>query len=273
MTPISWWLVGSLSRALEPDERNAVLGDFAESGRTGGAALRDLSGLILRRQAALWKGWRPWLTLIGLVGPTGLLLSVYSHSLIGSYDLRLWVMRNYSDMDPAVLTQLGLTLQRDIALLLSRSLLLVLWAWCNGFILAYLARRTVGIDGAVFCFVLLYLGRPPVSRHYNYDVNGGFFSLAFYSAALPLIFLLALVILPSVWGMYLGTRQDAGRVVRGSLWAAAIVAAIAPRIWFVWPNRASWQMQLLSLAVCWPIGYLLAAGLVRRTHRKGANNP
>ena len=37
MTRIYWWLVDLLSRTLEPDERDAVRGDFAESGETGGA--------------------------------------------------------------------------------------------------------------------------------------------------------------------------------------------------------------------------------------------
>ena len=36
MTRLCWWLVETVSRVLEPDERNAVRGDFAESGETGG---------------------------------------------------------------------------------------------------------------------------------------------------------------------------------------------------------------------------------------------
>ena len=55
-----WRLVNRVSRVLEPDERNAVLGDFAESGITSGKALRDLFSLVVRRQAALYKDWRPW---------------------------------------------------------------------------------------------------------------------------------------------------------------------------------------------------------------------
>src|SRR5205823_12219606 len=50
-----------------PDERVAVRGDFAESGETGGQALHDVLGLVVRRQAALWQGWRPWLVFVGLV--------------------------------------------------------------------------------------------------------------------------------------------------------------------------------------------------------------
>jgi hypothetical protein len=36
MTGFSWWLVDRASRLLESDERDAVQGDFAESGTAGG---------------------------------------------------------------------------------------------------------------------------------------------------------------------------------------------------------------------------------------------
>src|SRR4029079_16658731 len=48
-----------LSRALEPDERDVVLGDFAESGESVGAASRHLLGLIVRRQFGLWLSGPP----------------------------------------------------------------------------------------------------------------------------------------------------------------------------------------------------------------------
>ncbi len=69
---------------LEPDEREAVRGDFAESGETSGQALRNVLGLVLRRQAALWKDWRPWLALVGLVAPLGVLLSLVARREAGT---------------------------------------------------------------------------------------------------------------------------------------------------------------------------------------------
>jgi hypothetical protein len=53
MSRICWWMVDAASRLLEPDERDAVRGDFAESDATGGQALHELLGLIVGRQAAL----------------------------------------------------------------------------------------------------------------------------------------------------------------------------------------------------------------------------
>jgi Tat protein translocase TatC len=56
MNRIWWWLIDRLSRSLEPNERDIVLGDFTESGDPAGRALLDLLGLVVRRQTALWGG-------------------------------------------------------------------------------------------------------------------------------------------------------------------------------------------------------------------------
>src|SRR3982751_5082502 len=64
---IGWKLATALSRLLTPDERHAVLGDLMESGATGARAVHDVLGLIVRREAALWKDWRPWLALFAFL--------------------------------------------------------------------------------------------------------------------------------------------------------------------------------------------------------------
>ena len=84
MTRVRWWLVDRLSRMLEPGEREAVRGDIAESGETAGQALRNVLSLVVRRQAALWKGWRPWLTFAALVAPLGILLSLGSQNQLNN---------------------------------------------------------------------------------------------------------------------------------------------------------------------------------------------
>jgi hypothetical protein len=45
MTRICWWFVDLVSRMLDPDEREAVRGDFVESGESGGHALRGVLGI------------------------------------------------------------------------------------------------------------------------------------------------------------------------------------------------------------------------------------
>jgi hypothetical protein len=82
------------SGALEPQEREAVRGDFAESGESGGQALRDLLGLIIRRHAALWKDPGPWVTLLGLVVPLGMMLSLVSRRVPGLSAIYAWLYVN-----------------------------------------------------------------------------------------------------------------------------------------------------------------------------------
>lgn len=50
MNRICHRLIGFLSRGLEPAEREAVLGDLAESTASGAEKLRDVLGLVVRRQ-------------------------------------------------------------------------------------------------------------------------------------------------------------------------------------------------------------------------------
>ena len=75
MMGFDWWLLNVLARGLEPAERDVVLGDVAESGQGFGAGMRDLLGLIIRRQAGLWTSWRPWLALFGVSCLAGVPLS------------------------------------------------------------------------------------------------------------------------------------------------------------------------------------------------------
>ncbi|MGH9696294.1 MAG: hypothetical protein ACRD5Z_19255, partial [Bryobacteraceae bacterium] len=86
-----WWCVELASHALEAPEREAVRGDFAESGETGGQALRGLLGLIMRRQAALWKGWGPWAALLGLVVPLGMMLSRVARGAAAESAIYAWL--------------------------------------------------------------------------------------------------------------------------------------------------------------------------------------
>ncbi len=94
MTRTCWWLVDILCRLLEPNERDAVSGDIAESHETGGQALRGVLGLVARRKAALWKRWRPWLVLAGLVIPLGLLLGLVARRTADGSAVYIWLYAN-----------------------------------------------------------------------------------------------------------------------------------------------------------------------------------
>ena len=49
-------------------------------GITSAQAVVEVLGLVVRRQAALWTEWGPWLALVGVVIPLGVLLGQRSWS-------------------------------------------------------------------------------------------------------------------------------------------------------------------------------------------------
>jgi hypothetical protein len=57
LSRIAEWLAARLSA----EDRDAVLGDLAEAGSDPGRAVRELLGLIARRQLLLWKTLQPWI--------------------------------------------------------------------------------------------------------------------------------------------------------------------------------------------------------------------
>jgi hypothetical protein len=96
MKRICWQLAQLLSEALEPAEREAVLGDVFEQGKLFGS-LRDVFGLVVRRQANLWMAWRPWAVAALLVVPSAFLLAFHSAHTSGSSAITFWPYLNNWD--------------------------------------------------------------------------------------------------------------------------------------------------------------------------------
>ena len=78
-------LVGFVSHLLEPNEREVVLGDLEEGGDSARQSLVAILGLVIRREAALWRNWRPWLAAFGLALPFSFLLMGFSLSVSRAY--------------------------------------------------------------------------------------------------------------------------------------------------------------------------------------------
>jgi hypothetical protein len=247
MNAMSWRLALFLSRSLDPAERDAVLGDLTESEATGLRAFREIIGLAARRQAESWRDWRPWLALIAIVGPAAITLCLSSVALWGSYDLYLWIGRNYREIDPAILRETHLSLMPGIALTLGGTVLIACVAWTTGFLIGALSRRTIWVNGTLFYALtgtlLLY--------------GGGGFSTG-------VRILQALAVLPSLSGIRLGFRPSNRPIVRWLLWAAAILAVIGyqRRMW--WPVPTGWHLQPLLLVRYLPLLYLLSTANWRR---------
>ena len=155
MTHFYWRLADLSSRMLKPDERDAVLGDQAESGVSGRQALRDLLGLIVRRQMALWQEWHSWLALAGLVIPLGALLSVVSRRTADGNAIYLWLYAN--NWTWAYITNAG---ARDDFLGHGTGIViswveLICWSWTGGLLLGYVSRRTTWSNAVLLSFGLL----------------------------------------------------------------------------------------------------------------------
>lgn len=149
MTQVSWRLVEALSRMLDADERQAVRGDLAESGVSVGAAVRDLLGLIVRRQAGCWTEWQPWLALFGVSVLVGVPLSRIAFRLNVDISQQLIGYRN------GVHFGTGLTVYQDIAFLLCLAVALLVWSWTCGFVLGSLSGRAAWLTWSVFYLTVL----------------------------------------------------------------------------------------------------------------------
>ena len=192
MTALGWSLVDVVAQLLERDEREAVLGDLVEAGESGWQALLGVLGLVIRRQAVLWKNWRPWLAAFGLALPGSLLLMGFSLSVSQSYQ-RLIDPDDSSDV-PA------LTVGPGFWLLLCNVFLLIGWSWTGGFVVGSLSRRTVWVS-AVLSFIPCL------------------FCLARFRVESLSRFCLLLFLLPAIWGVLRGLR-----IIRIELSSAIVLA-------------------------------------------------
>jgi hypothetical protein len=261
MKQIGWRLVNLLARMLDPDERDAVQGDFAESGQTAAQALRDLAGLVVRRRAAFWKDWRPWVAPIGLAVPVGLFFSrSYSPSIwtawFGSQLRTIWTY--------GVRFQAGLPLADDLVTWVCFSFLPIAWLWSGGFALGSLARRAAWVHPAVIGPLLWFIG--PLSL--------ALFSSRLHGAWFWLLPQLALVLIPFLWGVRQGVRAGALRFGRVAWWAVALAvltlaaqvedgrSALAFAAWSrgaAWHGGLAWTPRLMPFAaIAWQFGLILA---------------
>lgn len=253
----------ALCRTLEPDEQAAVAGDLTEAGVTGAEALRDVLGLVARRQAMLWKNWQPWLALVGLVLIAGDTLRPVALRIVGSVGFQLWsctVEENRLNN--------GLTPGEEAFLLLSFFLALFLWSWTWGFVLGSLSGRVLRITGALFCAMMF----APLIQGLRF--------LKFSAAPemlLPQLLLLLILALNPLFPLLAGARQglklrkidrNQARLLAATVTLLTIFVTwtggwygIAHETWShgqwrgavpLWPQRLA---QLLVLA--WPALYMV----------------
>jgi len=154
---------------LAPKDRDAVMGDLAETGVSGWSALGSVLGLVVRQQMELWRAWRPWIA--SSVAFTGsLLLLGVSFGL--SVDSR-HLLRG----------------ERGCSSVLCEALLMLSWAWTSGFVVGSLSAKTRWVSG-ILCAI------PCLSC-----------VLRFHDTSLSRLCVL-LFLLPAVVGAVQGVRRD-----------------------------------------------------------------
>lgn len=277
MGELYWWLVDQLSRTLTHEEREAVRGDFAELDLTGREALRDLLGLVARRQAALWKDWRPWLALLGIALPLGLLLTLSSYAVSGLLVRNLETVWRYG-----VRYETGLPAGGDAIVIISQAASLALSSWISGFALASLSRRTLWLNGLLFYFVwarplVVFLEITLYSKHGR--------ALTFF-VIFTVLLSSCLFVLPSAWGIRKALHNGTFNLRRVILLAVAVLMIGALALWTgSWWHKAlitwshgrwhlpayDWQRPALTLALAnWPLCYLFVIALRRRSSSSSA---
>ena len=216
-------LVEVAAKLLERDEREAVLGDLAEAGEGGWQGLLGVLGLVVRREAAGWRNWRPWLAAFGLALPGSLLLMGLSVSVSQTY-LQL--------LSPRILKATGLAVGPGLWLFLCNIVLLLGWSWTGGFVVGSVSRRTVWVSAALSFLPCLFC----LSR----------FRIESLSR-----FCLLLFLLPAIWGVRQGLRV--ARIERTSaiVLAVAVTALTVP----TWSSAGPWIPNCL---LSWPAWYLVA---------------
>jgi hypothetical protein len=237
MRGAGWPLVEFVARLLEPNERDAVLGDLLEVGESAWKAVLDVLGLVLRRQLVLWKSWRPWLATFGLSLPFSFLLMGFSLSVSQAYQ---------QFMAPTILRVAGLTLGPGFWLFLCNLLLLVGWSWTGGFVVGRVSRRTVWVSVALSFLPCL-------------------FCLARFRIESLSRFCLLLFLPPAIWGVRRGLQI--AQIKPGS----AVVLALAVTLLTIptWSRSGQW---IPNWALSWPAWYLVATSFRERRKVKPWTN-
>ena len=117
---------------LAPRDRDAVLGDLAETGASGWTALASVLGLVVRQQMELWRAWQPWVA-GGVAFAGSLLLLSVSFGL--SVDSR-YLLRG----------------EREYGSVFCEALLMLSWAWTSGFVVGSLSNKTRWASG-ILCAI------------------------------------------------------------------------------------------------------------------------
>ena len=230
MTNIAWKLIEAMSLQLTPAEREIVLGDLIETRETAWRGLREVSGLVARRQLQLWNGWRPWLAGAGLALPCTFMLMGLSFAIASEF-------RNLF-LDGEMLS-ISSSVRREFPFLLCQLLVLLICAWSAALTAESVSRRTSALSA--ICCSLPCL----------------FCLLRFHQESLPRICLM-LFLLPAIAGVRFSRRG--GTINRR--WALASASAATACMTLLAVRRHLWVLDWELIVPTWYLA--LSSTLGRR---------
>jgi hypothetical protein len=223
MTTVEWRLVVLAAGFLDPDEREAVLGDLAEASEGWWHGLTGVLGLLVRRQMVLWQNWRPWLAAFGLAFPFSLTLMGISVSIAWTCS-HLGASRILVGSAPSATPWL--------LSLLCQSCLLLACSWAGGVVVGSISRPTLWASAAL-C------------------LSPGLYCLSkFHSQSLP-AFTLFLFLVPAIFGVRQGLSGF--NLKRYSALGLAALATVS--MLYLWSCGRFW---ILNWVLLWPAWYLVA---------------
>lgn len=228
---LKWSCLGIVSGLLAPEEREAVLGDFAEAGENDWRAALGVLGLVARRQTQEWQSWRPWVAAFGVAMPCSFLLMGFSLAVSTAFQ---------SLLAPDALASNSPVLGQALAHFCLRALLLAAWSWTAAFVAGALARRTFWASAAS-CFLpcLFCLAR---------------FRILTLSPVCLLLFLL-----PAIWGAWRGLRKHRLGAGVAAVLAFGVSVLALPVLGEARPQWWSPSQLVLTLVLTWPVWYLAIA--------------
>jgi hypothetical protein len=276
--------VDALAQCLEPDERDAVIGDFIELETSARRALLDITGLILRRQTALWKDGRSWIALTLLVIPLGLTFSLTARGISQGTAVYAWLYWDWWTPTMLTIPAARLELLHTVGGFLLEFATLAAWSWTCGAAMASLSNRTIHVSAMLFFFIVFAgtFGSMPSGGGGN-PYNGPVFSLAFFRVVLPVIVKTIVVSLPALAGMQRGLSGVRMSAVWSLVVALGIVALTVRSMgtldsavaWSRWELggrslalRGAPPAALLPVVVVWPAVYLAALANWRRWRQR-----
>ena len=291
-----WLLVLVLSSALEHREREAVLGDLAESGDSPDKAFADVLGLVIHRQAPVLLDWRLWVAAAFVLVPLAFLLSFLAQNVAGDGAVYSWMYLNNWDWTLTRYPGFWYVLRETAIEFGVSCLLLACCSWSAGFVMGRLPRAILCASsiGLILLIALSQLTNAPhlfmmfCMRFYGLpgppplpDTHAPITAIGFYRVVFPWIFLAGLVLLPVISGMRQARRTSTLdwrlRVVLVIVAAASLLTMLvqlpgfglllrAPGREWLWYNRNT--LQTLSRMAWWPMLYMIAMGFRRyRRHR------